>query len=188
MKRVFIVHGWGKNPSGDWYPWLKERLESKGFSVEVPEMPNTDEPSIDEWVPFLAEKVKNPDSDTYFVGHSIGCQTVLRYLEKIDANIGGAVLVAGWFNLTPETFEEEGTEEIAKPWIETPIDFEKVKHNCSKFLCIFSDNDPYVPLSDSDLFKERLNAEIIVQKEKGHFGSEDNITEIPVVLEFFEKL
>lgn len=185
MPRVFIVHGWSRSPSKDWFPWLKEQLESKDFAVEVPFMPNTDAPSIDEWIPFLEEKVRNPDENTYLVGHSIGCQTILRYLEKIDSKIGGAVLVAGWMNLTEETFGEEGAEEIASPWIDTPIDFDKVKANCDKFLCIFSDNDPYVPISDSEIFKEKLGADIVILKEKGHFTGEDGVKEIPVVLEFF---
>ena len=34
MKKVIIVHGWGGNPSGDWFPWLEKKLEeeSKEFS------------------------------------------------------------------------------------------------------------------------------------------------------------
>ncbi|MBD3361266.1 hypothetical protein GF358_00585 [Candidatus Woesearchaeota archaeon] len=189
MKRVFIVHGWGGHPSEGWFPWLKKKLEARGFKVEVPEMPNTDEPDIKEWVSFLKNTVGSVDSDTYFIGHSVGCQTILRYLESIDTKVGGVVLVAGWFNLTPETFEEEGAEEIAMPWISTPIDFEKVNANCEKFLCVFSDNDPYVPLSDIDIFREKLNnVEVVVQEKKGHFSGEDGIKELPVVLEFFRNL
>ncbi len=188
MKRVFIVHKWGGTPSSDWYPWLKKELEAKGYSVEVPSMPDTDNPKIDAWVGFLKEKVGNPDKDTYLVGHSIGCQTILRYLEKIDTKVSSVVLVAGWVNLTPETFKEEGAEDIAKPWLETPLDWDKIKANCGKFLSLFSDDDKCVPVSDAEIFKEKLGGEIIIQKGKGHYTEEDDITEIPVVLEFFEKL
>src|SRR3990167_5523753 len=98
MKRVFIIHGWGSNPKDDWFPWIKKELESKGFKVEIPVMPNTDEPKVNEWVGFLKKIVKNPDKDTYFIGHSIGCQTILRYLENLDKKIkiGGCIFVAGW--------------------------------------------------------------------------------------------
>ncbi|KKQ37224.1 MAG: hypothetical protein US53_C0024G0012, partial [Candidatus Woesebacteria bacterium GW2011_GWA1_37_7] len=41
-------------------------------------------PKIKEWVPFLQENMSNPDEETHFVGHSIGCQTILRYLETLS--------------------------------------------------------------------------------------------------------
>src|SRR3989338_3630464 len=89
--KVYIIHRWDGSPSLDWYPWLKEELEKKSFEVFVPKMPEPNHPKI----------AKNPDEDTYFVGHSIGCQTILRYLEKINKKVGGAVLVAGWLVLHP---------------------------------------------------------------------------------------
>ncbi len=51
--------------------------------VQVPAMPNTAEPKIETWVPFLEKLVGKPDKDTYLVGHSIGCQTILRYLDGL---------------------------------------------------------------------------------------------------------
>ena len=44
MKRVFIIHGWTGKPEGDWFPWLKQELETKGFQVQIPEMPDTEKP------------------------------------------------------------------------------------------------------------------------------------------------
>lgn len=189
MKKVIIVHGWGGSPNQDWFPWLKKKLKGLGFNVKVPKMPDTNNPVIDKWVSFLKKTVGSADSETFFVGHSIGCQTILRYLEKIDTKIGGAVLVAGWINLTPKTFEEEGAKEIAKPWLETPLNWDKIKANCKRFLAISSDDDPFVPVSDSEIFKEKLGAEIIIEKGKGHISEEDGgIMEVPLVVEFFEKL
>ena len=52
-----------------------------------------------------------------------------------------------------------------------------------RFLAFFSDNDPYVSLSDSELFKKNLNAQIIVKKRYGHFN---NVIEIPEILYFIE--
>src|SRR5437773_69691 len=122
MKRVFIIHGWEGFPEEGWFPWLKKELEVQGFEVQVPVMPNTDEPKIGEWIPFLEKLVGTPDEDTYLVGHSIGGQTVLRYLSGLNKNlkIGGAIFVASWiYRLTGDMSEEE--IEIARPWIETPI-------------------------------------------------------------------
>lgn len=179
-KKVFVIHGWCGNPSEAWFPWLKKELEKRKFHVEVPAMPDTDNPSIETWVPFLKEEVKAPDKGTYFVGHSIGCQAILRYLADIDTKVGGAVFVAGWFTLTNLETDEEW--ETAKPWIETPIDFGKVRKCLPKCSAIFSDSDPFVPLDNSSVFKEKLGAKIIIEKQKGHFTGEDNVKELPSVL------
>ena len=129
VKKVFIVHGWEGYPEEGWFPWLKTELEKEEFSVDILQMPNPSEPKMEEWVPFLSEKSKEVNEDTYFVGHSVGCQTILRYLVDLseDIKVGGVVLVGAWFSLTPETFEEEGIEEIARPWLDTPIDWDKVR-------------------------------------------------------------
>lgn len=76
-KRVFIIHGWDGHPDEQWFPWLKKELEQRGFEVYVPQMPKTEEPRIDIWVPYLRGLVGRPDQDTYFVGHSIGPQAIL---------------------------------------------------------------------------------------------------------------
>lgn len=181
MKRVFIIHGWGGHPNEHWSPWLKRELEKRGFSVETPQMPDTDNPSIEQWVPFLAKLVGKPDKETYFIGHSIGCQTIMRYLEKIKEPVGGVVFVAGWVKLKGlETPEEE---HIAKPWLEAPIDFGKIKRAAKNFVAFFSDDDPFVPLDDTKVFKEKLGAKIIVEKNKGHYTMETKISEVPAVLQ-----
>jgi len=147
MKRVIIVHQWMVGADGDWRPWLKGELEKPGYEVLVPEMPDIDAPIIKKWVGKLAEIVGTPDSDTYFVGHSIGCQTIIRYLETINTPIGGAVFVAGWFNL--KNLESQEEIEIAKPWIETFIDLAKVKSILPKATLIISDNDLFDCLEEN---------------------------------------
>lgn len=189
MKRVFIIHGWGGNPNEAWIPWLKKELEEKGFEVFNPAMPNTDNPKISSWVNTLKKLVKTPDNNTYFVGHSIGCQCILRYLETLNnkIKINNIILIAPWLHLNEQTIKEEGEESvrIAKPWIETPIHFEKISSHIKKAICIFSTNDPFVPLKDSKIFKEKLNAKIIIGKDKGHFSQSDNISQLPFLLNLF---
>lgn len=181
--RVFIVHGWDGYPEEGWFPWLKKELEAKGCRVEVPAMPEPAAPKIEAWVSHLAKVAGEVDENTFFVGHSIGCQTILRYLESLPEHkkIGGAIFVAGWFTLMdPKTNEEK---EIAKPWLETPIDFIKIKHHTVNFFAIFSDNDEFVPLSDKGLFEQKLGAKTAIEHNKGHFSGSDGIKELPIVLE-----
>lgn len=187
LKRAYIIHGWGADPNSNWQPWLKKELERNNFKVEVPAMPNTDAPEMESWVEKLIETVGKTDEDTYFIGHSIGCQTILRYFEdlKSKSKVGGAVFVAGWFTLNLETEEEK---KIAKPWFDNKINFDKVKKNCNKMIAIFSDNDPFVDLEENKLAFEKLGAEIVVEKNKGHFDDESKTTKLPSVLKAVLKL
>ena len=179
MKKVYLIHGWGGSSRGGWFDWLKQELPKMNIKVDALEMPNTDYPKIEEWVGYLMNTVKEIDEETYFVGHSVGCQAIMRFLEKLPESIKikGCVFVAGWFNLKEEASEDDEDLKIARPWLETPIDFEKVKQHTNNFLAIFSDNDPYVPLSDKEIFKEKLNAEIIVKNNQGHFNEAEKIEE-----------
>ena len=180
MKKVYIIHGWGANSNEDWFPWLKKELKNKGFDVYVPDMPNTETPILEEWVSYLSRQIGTLDEQTYLVGHSIGCQTILRYLETIPEKCGGVVFVAGWFRL--KNLETKEEEIIAKPWEETPINFDKIKTK-AKFVVILSDNDEVVDISNADVFEKKLGAEVIIQKGKGHFNKSDGVTKVPIVLE-----
>ena len=186
MKKVYLIHGWGGSPEEPMYKWIKKKLEDERFEVTIPKMPNADEPKIDAWVNKIKSIVKNPDKNVTLIGHSIGCQAILRYLETLNKKVvKKVILIAPWLYLDEKTIEEEGEEvkEIAKPWVETPINWKKVKKHSDKFVCIFSDNDYYVPLSNQEMFKKELNAEIIIQHEKGHFTEEDKVKELPIILE-----
>ncbi len=180
MKRVFIIHGWGGSPDEGWFPWLGKKLKEQGFEVQIPAMPNTDEPTIQEWVGHLSKIITNPNNETYVIGHSIGCQAILRYLETLDTQIGGAVFVAGWFSLTLDNQEEI---EIAKPWLNTPMDFGLIRTNLPKSIAIFSDNDSWVPTENSEFFAARLGSKTLMLHNKGHFSGSDGIEELPEALQ-----
>lgn len=179
-KRVIIVHQWMAGAEGDWRPWLKKELERQGYEVALPHMPDIDTPVIEKWVAKIAEVVGKPDADTYFVGHSIGCQAILRYLETIDAEVGGAVFVAGWFDL--ENLEDEETAGIARPWIETPIDLEKVKSALPASTLIISDNDPYGAFEENKKKFAELGSKLVVLHGAGHITAEHGFTKLPEII------
>jgi hypothetical protein len=184
-KKVYIIHGWGGNSKEKWLVRLGKQLADRGWEIFIPDMPNTDAPKIEEWIGYLQELISNPDENVFLVGHSIGCQAIMRYLEKLEnAEVGGMVFVAGWFNLTSLESDEE--REIAKPWLETPIDFEKIKSATSSCTVILSNNDPYVPLAETKaIFEKKLGARVIVENSKGHFTEDDNVFELPEILDLF---
>lgn len=186
-KRAFIIHGWDGYPEEGWFPWLKAELEKREFTVEIPSMPHPDEPTIEDWVGHLAKLMGEPDEQTYLIGHSMGCQTILRYLASLeDKRVGGAVLVAGFFELVPLKTKEE--KRIVRPWLEAPIDFDKVKAATSNITVILSDNDEWVPLErNKELFEQRLSPKIIIEHGRGHFSGSSGIKKLPAALEAIEQ-
>lgn len=176
-KRVFIVHCWEGRPNYAWYPWLKKQLEECDFEVFVPTMPETNTPTFEKWLSHLAKIVGELRETDIFVGHSLGCITILRLLEglKEGEKVGGAIFVAGFT-------DNLGYQEIDS-FFTAPINFKKIKSHCGKFVAVHSDNDPYVPLKHGDIFKEKLGAKLIKMHKMKHFSEDDGITELPIVLE-----
>src|SRR4030042_2830510 len=180
-KRVFLMHGGEGYPEEGGRPWLKQELEKKGFKVYVPAMPDTAKPTEEKWVSHLAKIVGKPDLNCHFVGHSLGCMTILRYLETLGEGqkVGGAILVAGFGN----DLEYEAYKGELSSFFRTPIDWEKIKNRCKRFVAIRSDNDPWVSPKNTSLFRDKLGAEVIIEHNMKHFSGDDGITELPIVLE-----
>lgn len=185
MKRVFVVHGWDGSPSEGWFPWLKAELEKRGYAVAVPAMPHPEKPTIEDWVNTLAGAVGKADTQTYFVGHSIGCQTILRYLASLPkgSTVGGAVFVVGWFTLSDILAEEEKV--IAKPWLEGAIDDVKIRAALKRSSAIFSDTDTWVPIENKKSFEDKVGSATftISSSGQGHFSGSDGVVELPKALE-----
>lgn len=176
-KNVYIIHRWDGAPDDDWYPWLKAELEAKDLQVTIPAMPNTETPTIEEWIPKLDELVNKPNENTLLIGHSVGCQTIIRYLEKLpeSSQVGQVILVAPWINLV--NLEGPDEEAVAAPWTNTPIDWNKAKSKCDNFVSFFSSDDPWVPVSEMDTFKDNLDSKTVLLENHGHF-TDDTLPEI----------
>lgn len=176
MRRAIIVHGLSGRPHEAWFPWLSAELEKRKFSVSVPQMPSPNQPHIASWVSELAQKTASPDKGTILIGHSLGCITILHYLESLQEGktIGGAVFVSG-FSSYP------GIPETAS-FFSLPLNWQKIKSHCKKFTIINSDNDKFVRLIEGRELAEKLGGKLIVEKGLGHMGANDNCKTLPSAL------
>ncbi len=189
MNKIYIVHCWDGTKEDGWYPWLDKELSNNQNTVYRFNMPNTANPEIKEWVNYLDKQVEDLDENTYFVGHSIGCQTIMRYLQtKEVCNIGGILFVAPWLDLLDYAIEDEDSYNTAKPWLTTKIDFEKVKEFTNNINCIFSDDDYFVSLEQKEKFEKLLNAKTIVVSGKGHISQEDGVYELKEIIDECQKM
>lgn len=181
MNRAIIVHCWEGVPDYCWYPYAKTELEQTGFSVEVPEMPDTENPDYSAWLEKLQQVVDEPDENLFLIGHSIGSVAILRYLESLPENVsvGGVVLVAGFT-------DNLGFDEI-QTFFTTPLDYKKIRASAGSFSFIHSDDDPYVELRHGEQLRQQLGGNLIVIPGAGHFSGpvddEKSYKRLPEVIE-----
>ena len=176
-KRLVIVHGWEGNPEEGWFPWLKTEMEKRGWEGSVPAMPNSAEPKQARWLPYLQTVVGKVDKNTFMVGHSLGCIIILRFLERLPEKqfLGGAILVAGFDN--PLKYKE------LRNFFQETIAWDRIKKGCDKFVSIHSEDDPEVPIENSDNFRKNLGAKTIKVNGFRHFSGGDGVTSLPIVLQ-----
>jgi len=192
MNKAVIIHCWGGKPNSRWYPWVKTELEKLNFNVEIPQMPDTDNPNLDKWLSKLDETIiqlGGPDETLFLIGHSLGCITAMRYLENLpkDIKVGALIMVAGF---TDDLGDLDQIEDQLKSFFDKEIEFEKIKNSVkNQIVAIHSDNDPYVDLKHADVFKKKLEAKVIIKHNMGHFSEPDGggdvviVKELPIVAE-----
>ena len=181
MKRAVIVHCWGGGPDYAWYPWVAKELEAKGLTVSVPEMPDTEEPQLTKWLATLKEVIGEPDEDLVLIGHSLGCVTIMRYLESLkkDQKVGKVILVAAFT-------DQIGFKELEN-FFKKPLNFEKIKAGSVEgFVVIQSDNDPFISEQYGNRLEDELGADLLIKEGAEHMSGPllepDSITELPDVV------
>lgn len=171
MKKVFIVHGFGGIPNGGWIPWLMQELAKKKVSACALPMPNSKKPVISKWIEEISHTVDNsPEDEIFLVGHSLGATAVLRYLEQIenDKKISGVVLVSGL--ISPLDLENpQSVYRGIDSFVDTSIDFEKIKNKANKFILLHSTDDPAVPFWHAEKISQELGCELVKVEKGGHF-------------------
>jgi len=180
-KRVFIIHGWGGSPDGNWFRWLERELVDRDCQVTVPQMPDADFPVKERWLSHMSSVIGKTDENTVLVGHSLGVIAILRYLESLseEEKIGLVVLVSGFA-------KPIGIKEIENFFV-PPVNFETIRNKAEKFIAINSDDDEYVPLRLGETMARRLGAEFIVMPGAGHIMAPHGKFELPLALEKIEE-
>jgi uncharacterized protein len=171
-RSLYIVPRWAGRPDTDFYPWLETKLRppASGFSaIHTLDMPQPAQPTPEAWVGALAQALgPSLSASTVLMGHSVGCQTVLRYLsENPPAQpIDGALLVAAWWEI-------DQPWDALRPWL-TPIpNLDRVRASVRQWVVLISDNDPFTSDSarNQQLWEERLGAKVLLQPGGRHFNN-----------------
>lgn len=174
VKKALILHAWWSKPEDNWYLWLKEELEKRGFEVSLPDLPTqrTNLPDLQKQLTFI-KKLNFLDKNTVIIGHSLGAVLGMRLGEIYKFK--KLITVAGW------DYNDLCAEH--KLFWKTMIDHLKVKKNVKEIYCIGSDNDPYYTAISFEDTAKRLGGKFILIKGKKHFSkNQGGITKIPQLL------
>lgn len=175
MSNFFIIHGAEGHPEENWFPWLKNKLEKKGYRGFIPKFPTPDNQDLESWLKVIKNYQNKFDKNTIVIAHSLGVLFALHLLEKHPFE--SAFFVAGFSSLPGNRFDE-GMKSFAKDF-----NWEKIRDNCKKFTIFHSLTDPYVKVEKAEELQEKLSAELIIVKNAGHFNANAGYKKFDLLLE-----
>lgn len=178
---VYIIHGYQATPDSHWFPWLKQMLEAEGHQVEVLALPGPNTPKFEGWLDHLRANITRHDAQSFFIGHSLGCITLLRHLESQQDAVGGMVLVSGFAE--PLSFLPALDSFTAEP-----LNTEHLKNIVPQRLVMAAQDDNIVPYPYSLRLAEKLAAEWELFEDGGHFMAEDGFTEFPALYDAISQM
>lgn len=178
MKNAIILHGTDGDPGHNWFPWLKRKLETKGYKVWAPLLPGNHTPNRSVYNDFLLGADWD-FKDGIIIGHSSGAVSALNLLmDKRCPKVKLAVLVSAWRGGVPLRYEK-GNQQFVNLFPPDGFDFKLIKQKADKIKFLHSKNDPYCPLKDAQYLANELDANLTVVDHGVHLGSE--YTKLPDV-------
>ncbi len=181
MKTAFIIHGSNGSKDAHWYPWLKQKLQKRGFKVFLPQFPIEENQTLQNWLDTI-QSFKEDLKDSIFIGHSLGVLFILNVLNQWDIKVKATFLVSGFSG----HLEAEGEPNL-DDFAERDFNWEKIRQNCNHFYVIHSDNDPYISLERAKELANNLKVDVILVKGGEHFQEQSGFKTFNLLLEKIEK-
>lgn len=165
------MHGKDATSKDKWYPWFKEEVEKNNIEVHIPDLPDSNNPKMDDWLNVL--KDLNPDDNTILLGHSRGGVAVMRFLERLSEGkkIKKVILLAS--NSGSAKYMAIPSESNYGFYTKDGYDFNKIRSHCDNFVAFHSKDDRWVPFEHGEENAKGLGAKFITFNDKGHFGKND---------------
>lgn len=185
MKKVLILHGRWWDDQENWFPWLKNELESRWFQVFVPVLPNTNNPNLKEQLDYISDYYNNVWRVDYIIWHSLGCQLGMYLIEKYNiSNIKWIFVAPSYKWLGEELWKKRLWYAYynLNEYFDKDILFKKLWNNYTIFL---SNNDPYISMKSVKKYYSNLEGVKFVDfKNRGHFNEGAGIKNLPEILDY----
>lgn len=177
IKAIIVPGNHDDNPEDKWFPYLERELPTLGILVINKKFPDAVLARKRYWLPFL--KKLGADENTILIGHSSGAIAAMRFAEA--HKILGSILVGAYIS------HMHIPDEIASGYFDVPWQWAKIKENQKWIVQFVSTDDPFIPIAEAREVHRRLNTEYREYTDEGHFGSRDNKTEFPEIVETIKR-
>lgn len=179
-RKLVIVHGYLSTPRHHWYKNAGKDLAPYFDDIIIPRMPEPRIPDPAVWLDELKNTVSVPDEKTFFIGHSLGCAAILRYLlsQDTECSVGGAVFVSGFV-------DPIATIPQVDRFVNKPFDYGKIEEILINKIMVYSGDDKVVPPQHSIRLSKLINSKLYSYHNCGHFTQNDGVKEFPQLKELF---
>lgn len=176
----FIIHGSYGNPYKNWIPWLKRQLGKRKLNCIVPSFPTPYKQDYESWSMVLKAyfEIGYITEDTTFITHSLGGIFLVKFLLENKIKVKKIITIAGFNNLV---FEDDMN--LYKSFY-LDKDLADIKYYSLERFSFYSDNDPYVPQSEAEMFSDSILSEKILVNGAGHFNEKYGYTEFADLLKY----
>lgn len=177
----FIIHGSYGNPYKNWIPWLKNQLSKRKLNCVVPNFPTPYKQDYESWSRILKAyfEVGYITENTTFITHSLGGIFIIKFLIENNIKVKKIVTIAGFNNIT---FQDDMS--MYNSFYLNDSNLIKIDDLCEKVICIYSDNDPYVPKEAAEEFASKINSEKVIINNAGHFNEKYGYKEFRELLKY----
>lgn len=181
MNNYFIIHGSYGNPYKNWIPYLKSQLSKRKLNCIVPSFTTPYKQDYESWNTILMSyaKVGYITEETTFITHSLGGIFLLKFLIENKVKVKKIITVAGFNNIH---FDKDNS--LYDSFYILDEELTKISELCHEIVCIYSDNDPYIPMEKAKFFADNIKAKKILINNAGHFNEKYGYKEFKEILEY----
>lgn len=173
--KIYLIHGYTASSESNWFPYLKKEFESKNIEITILNMPNSQNPKLNEWNDCMDNSIDNYDENTIFIGHSLGCVTILHFLNKnTTKKIKGLFLISG--------FVEESPIPALLEFVQPILNYNKIIKLAKNRIVISAKDDDIINYKYSQILAEKLDSKFILLEKGKHFIDRDNFIKFPLLV------
>ena len=173
MKNYFIIHGFASGNIDNWFPWIKRQIDSDTKLCILPQFPiDIVHQNYSSWK-LVLDSYKNNDminDETVFIGHSTGCAFIIKYILDNQIKIPKVILVSGFNNFYADDINDLHNK-VNKTFYVRDDNLNKINNYVNEVICLYGNNDPYIPQNVLHNFAEMLNAKEIIIHNGGHLNT-----------------
>ncbi len=173
--RIVLIHGFKGSSKRNFFPWLHAELRKQGHDVITPDLPSAHEPDPVEWTNHLIKEVGIVDDETIIVGHQIGGNTALRFLEAAEARSTpkAVILIATPWHIKDDKFTGFFMNEL---------DYDVLMWKASRFTVVHAKDDNIIPFDHAEKYAKVLHANLVDEDGHGHYQNEQHEPILQAVL------